>query len=692
MNKICVYTVITGEYDELKEPLVIDKKIDYICITNNKSLRSKTWKIKYIDEDIDNWLLARKVKIMGPSLYLSEYPITIYIDSAFQIINSLEKYIEKECNLDNVDMVVVKHEERDCIYDEANEVVKLKRDIKDNVSKLMDYYKKEKYPKHNGLLAAGILVRKQTKPVQELMESWWYMVNHWSKRDQLSFNYCLWKHPIPIQVVDMYYYDNKYFKHDFHHSRINFSKRTARVYFGDYNNFDYNKFIDIDYSNNTLKEGLSFKVLNDTDEIWIILDNIGDRIDPKSISVSKKCETKTEIKDIYGCGDMFMRESIIRLNGKFKKNTSLTIKADIKGNDREYLLNNIETLDSNIYILKDRIYELEQQLEAMNQKYIALQSSNSWKITKPLRKATSIYRNLKSKKYVSKFEEFRPIVEKNKAIILNNPKDGLKEVVMNFFENGHGYRFDLNKPKTFSEKLAARKLETNELYTLCSDKIQVRDYVKNKIGEKYLVPCYLVTDNFTRKQFNSLPNSFVIKTAGGSGTLDIIYDKTKTSYKKLKTELDDWLEFEHWYIGGEMHYKDVSKGIICEKLLLDDDNKVPRDYKFHVFKNGGDEKVFVQVDFDRFEKHSRNVYDEDFNLLDMSIAFPNYKGEAKKPKNYNEMIKVAKKLAEDFDYVRVDLYNVDGYIYFGELTFCHGGSYETITPFEKDVEWGTYWK
>ena len=127
-----------------------------------------------------------------------------------------------------------------------------------------------------------------------------------------------------------------------------------------------------------------------------------------------------------------------------------------------------------------------------------------------------------------------------------------------------------------------------------------------------------------------------------------------------------------------------------EKYIVDESGYELKDYKFFCF-NG--EPKFVQIDFDRYSNHRRNVYDINWNLLDLQIKFP--KGHDRvfpKPKNYDEMVEISRKLSQGIPHVRIDLYNVNGKIYFGEITFFHGSGMEVFTPLEWDYKFGEYIK
>ena len=196
----------------------------------------------------------------------------------------------------------------------------------------------------------------------------------------------------------------------------------------------------------------------------------------------------------------------------------------------------------------------------------------------------------------------------------------------------------------------------------------------------------------SNKLFDKMPNKCVLKTAGGSGTIKVIFDKSMEEKTQIVELLNNYLKVDFAYVWGEMFYKKISRGIICEKLLLDNKGNVPSDYKFHCFNNNGQFRCFLQIEFDRFGEHTRNIYDENFNLLDVTTGLPNNPNKVSKPKNFDEMIRISKKLSEDFDYVRVDLYNVDGKIYFGELTFTHNAGFSKFKPEKYNKIWGEYWE
>lgn len=291
---------------------------------------------------------------------------------------------------------------------------------------------------------------------------------------------------------------------------------------------------------------------------------------------------------------------------------------------------------------------------------------------------------------LNKFDCYKKQIKKNMLIYYIY---GKKRLIMKYYEQMLGYTYDFDNPKTFTEKLNTRKASNNKLLKKCADKVMVREYVKEKIGAEYLIPEYFVTNRLTKKLYKKMPNQCVLKTASGSGTVEIIFDKSKINMKETLKLMREYQKVKFHYIWGEMFYKGIKNKIICEKLLLTKDGKVPIDIKVHCFRNGGGKpKYFIQLDIDRFGDHRRNYYDENFKLLDIQELHPNYDKKVEKPKNWNEILTVAKKLSEDFDYVRVDLYSFEDKVYFGELTFSHNAGFSVFNPPKWNKLFGKYWK
>ena len=283
-------------------------------------------------------------------------------------------------------------------------------------------------------------------------------------------------------------------------------------------------------------------------------------------------------------------------------------------------------------------------------------------------------------------------------IILNKyfrlPILGKKRLLKYLYKKRTGLNLNLDNPITFNEKIQLRKLEENNKKIIqCADKLVVREYVKEKIGERYLIPLYLKTSRLTYEDIKKLPRSFVLKTNNASGTNIIVFDKRKENILKIIKTMNNYVKIKYGYVALELFYNKIKPMILAEKLLLDEKGSIPDDYKFHCFRDGQNYKIYIQVLYDRMAEIGKNIYDENWQL--QSFTMGDYQVNKKiieKPENLDEMLTIVKKLASDFDYVRVDLYNINKKIYFGELTFTHASGYSKFSPNEYDRIWGTYWK
>lgn len=243
---------------------------------------------------------------------------------------------------------------------------------------------------------------------------------------------------------------------------------------------------------------------------------------------------------------------------------------------------------------------------------------------------------------------------------------------------------NLANPVYFGEKIQWLKIYGNlEKYTNLVDKYLVRDCIKEKIGTKYLVSLLGAFDNPKEINFEKLPNQFVIKLNTGSGFNIIVTDKQKINSDKIIKQLNKWMKLNYYKIKKEPQYKNIQKKIIIEEYISDKNGEL-NDYKFFCF-NGKVE--FIEVDSDRFCNHTMDFFDKDWNLLQLHKGkYKNSSTVPMKPENFNKMINIAEELASDLQFVRVDLYNVDGNIYFGELTFTPAGGLTKFNPIEKDKE------
>lgn len=244
----------------------------------------------------------------------------------------------------------------------------------------------------------------------------------------------------------------------------------------------------------------------------------------------------------------------------------------------------------------------------------------------------------------------------------------------------------------YTEKLQWYKLYyRTELMTQCADKYLVRKYVESKGLGNTLNKLYAVYDSVDEIDIALLPDKFVMKTTNGSGTNYFCTDKSKLDLDIIKKEFSKWLKRDIYSSGREWSYKNIKPRIIVEELLEDGSNTFSgiNDYKFLCF-NG--KPKYVVFDVDRYVEHKRNIYDIDWNFLDVSTDCPNLGDVVEKPEGFEEMVNIANILCEDFPCVRVDLYLVNHRVYFGELTFYPWTGYVQFEPDEFDYELGKEFK
>ena len=248
-----------------------------------------------------------------------------------------------------------------------------------------------------------------------------------------------------------------------------------------------------------------------------------------------------------------------------------------------------------------------------------------------------------------------------------------------------GKKLNLKNPKTFNEKLQWLKLyDRNDEYTSLADKYKVRDYVKQTIGEEYLIPLIGVYDKFDDIDFEKLPNQFVIKCNHDSGSVVICKDKNNFDIKSSRKKINRAMKYNYFYTGREYQYKNIERKIIIEEYLSELDSDI-KDYKFFVF-NGKFAYSFVCSE--RLTKVKFTFFDKNGKLLEIKQGGANYDKNISLPDNYNKMIKLSEKLAGDITEVRVDFYEINGKIYFGELTFFDASGFSKFEPADWDEKFG----
>lgn len=253
----------------------------------------------------------------------------------------------------------------------------------------------------------------------------------------------------------------------------------------------------------------------------------------------------------------------------------------------------------------------------------------------------------------------------------------------------HFRRFiNFNNPKTFNEKIQWLKLNyRNEEYTKLVDKYRVKQYITKLIGEEYVIPTLGVWNNVDDIDFKSLPEKFVLKCNNDSGGIVICKNKKDFDEAKAKSFLKERLKNNGYWYGRKWPYKNVKPCIIAEKYMEDSISKDIKDYKFFCF-NGSME--FFDIDIDRFIEHRANYYDRNGNFLPFGKTYcpPDYTKKIEMPKNLDKMIELAETISHNTVLSRIDFYEIDGQVYFGEITFYPGSGFSPFTDEKWDYKLG----
>lgn len=237
------------------------------------------------------------------------------------------------------------------------------------------------------------------------------------------------------------------------------------------------------------------------------------------------------------------------------------------------------------------------------------------------------------------------------------------------------------RPSDFNEYIQWRKLNDRDpLLTITTDKYTVREYVTKKIGAQYLVPLLQVVERGQQIDFSSLPDAFVIKPSHGSAMVRIVHDKKREDLCAIADEAKRWVckDFDKT---GQWAYKGIVPRILVEQLLCDENGAVAWDYKHYAFRG---KTLFVQVDIDRFGDTVRDTYTADWRYMLVEKHHRRTNRPAPPPPNLSKMVRIAETLASDFEFARVDLYNLQGRIYFGEITHYPGNGLSPSYPADFD--------
>ncbi len=260
------------------------------------------------------------------------------------------------------------------------------------------------------------------------------------------------------------------------------------------------------------------------------------------------------------------------------------------------------------------------------------------------------------------------------------------------FKENTGYDLNLENPVTFSDYLVRKKIfDRDPILPILADKYKVRSHIQKVLGveaEKYLIPLLWHGKDPKKIPYDKFEGEYIIKSNHNSGPHFIVAKGEKPDRIKIISELKKQLDIPYGILKHEWAYrKIIPRQIVVERLMRDSEGMIPKDYKFHMIHG---ECAFIQVDFDRFIDHSRTLYDKNWNYIDVTLKFKQGREEPK-PSKLQEMLEIARKLADGFDYIRIDLYAFADKVYIGEMTHYPGSGMEKFTPIEFDFELGKLW-
>ncbi len=261
------------------------------------------------------------------------------------------------------------------------------------------------------------------------------------------------------------------------------------------------------------------------------------------------------------------------------------------------------------------------------------------------------------------------------------------------FKARMGKSLNLANPLSYNEKLQWLKLYNRQpIYTNMVDKYEVKPIVAELIGNDYIIPTLGVWERFEDIDFSKLPKRFVLKCTHDSGGLVVVKDKSKLDIDSAKNKISKCMSHSFYWGMREWPYKDVKPRIIAEQYMEDKKTGELRDYKFFCF-DGQVKALFIATDrMKKNEETKFDFFDENFNHLPFTNGHPNAAILPKKPICFDEMKFLAAKLSKGIPHVRVDFYEVDGKVYFGEMTFFHWSGFTPFVPEEWDYKFGEWIK
>ena len=587
MDRICVYTCITGDYDSVNEIQNKEKGIDYYLFTNNKDIHSKTWNVVLIeDKTLDNHRLSRKIKMLGHPMINNKYDIFVWMDASIVWKSSIKDFVNKF--LKNNSFAAFKHSQRNCIYEESHECLRLRKDTKDNITKHIAFLRQENYPEQFGLCEMTVFIRKKDPIVEKTMKLWFDMVCNYSKRDQLSFMYAVWKTGLKIDLIEENVWKNDYFSFVKH----NFAEiiKNARIYFGN-ENIDYNLDLDyiVDYKENNNTYSFKVKIPVNTNQIKIDVTNVpclkysNIKIEGVSIDNIQPLNSIQFKKD-----NIFFNEySGLLLEGNFIKNKTLSFSIHLEKlswNERQ------ELIEQNCY---DVLY-YKKEYEQLLRKNITPKRN--------LVRRTLSFSKRTAKKIIHKIKKnpnrVKVITDNSKKIETINQKIAIQvhvfytDLLNEIYENikNMPYDFDLlittdtiEKKAKIEDYFKKKKTKCKEVKVVSNRGRDILPFIrqlKNRIKE-YDIVCHLHTKKSKYSDFGNQWRKYLYKNLLGSenNIKSIFYEFQKKKIGLIYPEIYPEIK-EKMLIGGNQHLMDE----LCKRLNINNSfqNRFPAGSMFWV--------------------------------------------------------------------------------------------------------------
>ena len=383
---ICVYTCITGNYDKINELKEKEQGIDYYLFTNNKNIKSNTWKVIYVEDNkLNNIKLARKIKILGHEIIKKNYDVSVWIDGNIIIKKSIKQFVEKF--LQKTDKIVAfKHSERNSVYEEMDACIKYQKESIHNINKLKEFYKKESFQDNTGLIESTVHIKRHNDPqVKQAMEVWFSIVQKYSERDQLSFNYAIEKTNLKVKWIEESVWNNEWFENNKHIKTT--TKEEFKVYFDTDGCFTENNIIKEKYQIDKKTYTATFKNPTECKEIRFDSTEI-EHIKCSNIQIKNHKENEI---DYYNC--VFLDQTIYFTNNDpyfiirsdFEKEEEIEISLVLsKTTDKDFytLLTAIKKEQEIINFYEKREPEIQRSLARLQQ----IEESRSWQLLEKIRK------------------------------------------------------------------------------------------------------------------------------------------------------------------------------------------------------------------------------------------------------------------------------------------------------------------